>query len=254
MRSLVVVVALAAPVAADPVDHARAAIYLARQGDCQTALEYARMVAQDDPELYARDLAQQTDLVRCMMQTQPLGAPALVEASPPSCSTGIYVEPSLFVGGNRGELLHRIAVGARFRNCASDGRDLTHARLGATLAIAGDSFLDHNIALGIEAELDHPIADQVRVGGRVGYESNGSSLFTFGGRLHYASSVFLGIDGFYASNDFSYYPQPYGYGVLVGAGFEGKPGIVVGAGELIVTGLLFVLVVAECSQHSCFGG
>jgi hypothetical protein len=65
--------------------------------------------------------------------------------------------------------------------------------------------------------------------------------------------MFLGIDAFYATNNSRYFPQPNGYGVMIGGGFEGKAGGVIAAGEGILTVGLFLLVIAACSSGGCFG-
>ena len=243
MRSLAVVIALAAPAAADTAEDARHAIWLAQQGRCEEALHLAGEIGQRDPAVYRRTLVDQTDLVGCMVTTTPTE----VHVVPPvrDCHSGLYLEPSLFIGGPDTQLLHRIAVGAIFRNCTSDGFDRTNARLGATLMIAGHDFIEGGGAFGIESAIDHPIADKIRLGGRVGYESqNGHALFTFGARVHYDDILFGGIDGYVSTNNFVDGNPATGYGVMIGGGVEGKAGAVIGGTEAVVGGVLLLFLIA----------
>src|SRR5947209_4404576 len=136
MRSLLVVLALAASATADPKDEARQAIWLAQHGQCDEALAYAGAVGQSDPELYARALVTQSDLIGCMLQSHPLGTPTTITPTR-TCKSGVYAHPSLFVGGAHGSVLHRVAAGFVFRNCTDDDVDRTNAYLGGTLAFGG---------------------------------------------------------------------------------------------------------------------
>src|SRR5258707_13944346 len=107
MPSWIVLLLVRTTAAADPVDHARAAIYLAQHGQCDSARQYAELVAHDDPDYYERTLAHQPDLARCMPQTASLGAQPLAPQFDPAaivihertkCRSWVYGEPSLFVG------------------------------------------------------------------------------------------------------------------------------------------------------------
>ena len=247
VRALLVIAVLARVASADANDHVRIAIWLAQRGECKSALQYAQFVARDAPKTYARTLVNQPDLVACMMRDRPLGSPSLVESTAPKCESGVYAESSFF-GGPQTALIHRIAFGGIARQCTPDATDLTDARIGLTLAITDSRYLQDTLAIGFEAELDHPVAHNLRFGIRVGAETNSEQLFTFGARVRYANSVYVGLDGFAATNSNM---DAIRSGVLLGVGFQGKPGAYVAGGEGVLVGVLFILFIVSCSSGGC---
>lgn len=173
--------------------------------------------------------------------TVPLAAP--LAAPPPSlshhdrCDTSGYIEPALLAGATTAgsaAILNRVAAGVLVRDCDEDGTAATHVRIGGTLVLSNLAFG----GAGIEAEVDHPIVHDWRVGARISLESTGfGRLYSFGARVHASDTLFLEVDVIHAidTRDASAATTT---AVLGGIGLEGKGGRYLGIAEFVAVGLL----------------
>ncbi|HWO17671.1 MAG TPA: hypothetical protein VNO30_02805 [Kofleriaceae bacterium] len=165
-----------------------------------------------------------------------------VPARAPACRlVRPYVEPMYFLGPSAG--LHRVGGGLVLRDCSGRERPF-HARIGPTIHFANDDLVD--TAYGGEAEAGLSLSPVWRAGLRVGFEVGAKDQYvgTVGLRFRAGDLLVLGVDVYgsrYRSppNNFPLPPLERRWGVMVGAGFEGKVGSIIVAAEalIVLTGI-----------------
>lgn len=178
------------------------------------------------------------------------------------CDIGPYLSPALMIGlgsetpapkyvparNNIGAAHGELAAGVIVRRCDADRLAATHVRLGAVLYVTDIDWpgASHPTGgIGLEAQVDRPIAPHLRLGGQaqVASAEHGAAFLTIGARVHYDDWVWLGADVFHVSNPSSslYSCTTYATlgcasrttGVMVGFGFEGRIGNYAGAAGLV---------------------
>jgi hypothetical protein len=209
---------------------------------------------------------------------QPPAAPPLGDSAPARCGSALYGEPSLFVAlgsysptpsylmvpSNKGSLLHRVALGTSHRHCTASGAPVLDGRVGLTgvvftLGWSGGPHEDRrtSVGVGFEAELDRPLTSTTSLGGRIGAElSQNTSLLTFGARLRFRDTAWLGVDIFRLP-EANVMPKCSDLvvpdcattttGVMLGFGLLGRGGTYTALGELGAVILGGVLIVAAYS-------
>ena len=159
---------------------------------------------------------------------------------PASCSTRLYLEPSLLVTQTRDPdpgLFTRVGAGVLVRSCDSP----LQMRAGATtyFGAVGD------FGLGGELEAAIAVSTDARLGAHVAYESAyGGALYSADLRLHCCDGVmWLQVGGYHWST--------FGQGVTGvagGIGFESGPGAVLGGLELGIGGTFLLLLLQGLSH------
>jgi hypothetical protein len=143
-----------------------------------------------------------------------------------------YADPSLFIAVTGEGVLARLAAGIHLRQCQPDGSHFLDGHLGASFHFANIPLTGASGSIGLEGEIGMPLAQGMRGGVRLGFESDravDARLFTAGVRLRAYDVLVVGVDYFHA---------PAHDGVMVGFGLEGWPGWAVGGLEVLSVAVL----------------
>jgi hypothetical protein len=176
-------------------------------------------------------------------------ATAFADADEEPCPRRFYAEPSLFLianssstgdrGGEAG-VFTRLALGYTFSAC-----DTVDLGLRFGVAAQTSSGEAGKPGLGFEAEINTPLGDSLRIGGRLGYAfgEQDSHQVMGGARIRFGDVAFVGVDGFFQHSELGNIG-----GAMVGGGLDGKPGWITASVEVAVV-LVLGLAYAASPTH-----